>query len=520
MRRQALSECVLILTLMGMGLPTSQAADPASIAKTIDARLMARFQEAQITPAPAADDAEFLRRVHLDLIGRPPSPDMVRMFLAEASTSKRSQMVDALLADPRHADHFAMTWRALLLPEADSDAQLRYFQPGLEAWLRQKSLDRVGFDVLVRELLSVPIAGPNAPPQMVLRDLKQRNPWAFLASKNGDPATIAASATRLFLGVRLECAQCHNHPFEAWTQTQFWNQAAFFAGIERRGRSPFSPLVENRERREIAMMDRGETVPAVFLNGEVPTLDAGTPPRVAWADWMTAKENSRFSQALVNRVWGQLMGEGLVDPVDDFGAGNPPSDPDLLHDLAVAFVEADFQMQTLFAGICLSEAYQRTSRTTHPSQVGRQIFARMALKPMTGEQFFATAAQAIDYTPQSGRLGAGRDEDPVRRRILNEFATTGQFADPETSVSQALTLMNGRLINDAVAALSEQAPTDAKAQSLLEPLFLKTLSRFPTSDEQTIAAAHLDAGSSQERPRRLGDILWALLNSAEFRWNH
>lgn len=511
---------LMVFAVVGAFSSSGYCADAVSIARLIDSRLVARFQEMSLTPAPLADDAEFLRRVHLDVIGRPPAPETVVAFLNDATVGKRALMVHTLLADPRHADHFAKTWRALLLPEADSEAQLRYFQPGLEAWLREKSLQQVGFDTMVRDLLSVPIAGPNDPPQMVLRDLKQPNPWAFLASKGGDPAVIAASATRLFLGVRLGCAQCHNHPFETWTQTQFWNQAAFFAGIERRGRSPFSPLVEDRDRREIAIMGQGQTVPAVLLSGEAPRLEPGTPPRLAWAAWMTAKDNARFSQAIVNRVWAQFMGVGFVDPVDDFGAGNPPSHPELLNDLAGRFAESGFAMHTLFAGICLSEAYQRTSRTTDAVPSDRQLFARMAVKPMTGEQFFATVAQAIQYEPQANRLGAGRDEDPVKRRILNEFATADQYADPETSVSQALTLMNGRLLNDAVARFSEQDFQDTSDPALVESLYLRTVSRFPTTEERTVAVTHIHAGNSEDRSRRLGDLLWALLNSAEFRWNH
>lgn len=509
-----------LLLLLIVVISPAWGSDANAISQMIDTRLSTRFQQEGIVPAPAADDAEFLRRVHLDLIGRPPSADQVRGFLASTEANKRHRIVEELLADPQHADHFARTWRALLLPEADSDSQLRYFVPGLEAWLRQRALDGAGFDAIVQELLCVPIAGPNEPPQMVLRDLRQPNPIAFIASKNGDPATVAASSSRLFLGIRLECAQCHNHPFETWTQQQFWNQAAYFAGIERRGRSTFSPLVESIQRREIAMQDSQETVPAVLLTGHSPPIPEGLPARRVWAEWLTSPDNPYFARAIVNRTWGQLMGAGFVEPVDDFGSGNLPSHPDLLDDLAESFRTHRFQLRVLIAGICQSEAYQRTSRTTHPSQTGSQVFAKMAIKPMSGEQFFQTVAQAVDYAPQVNRLNAGRDEDPVRRRILNEFASADAYSDPETSVSQALTLMNGRLINDAAESLMKQAGTDQPLESTMEALFLKTLARFPTADEQATLIEHFVGNTPQQRSSEVGDLMWALLNTAEFRWNH
>ncbi|MBM4074394.1 MAG: DUF1553 domain-containing protein [Planctomycetes bacterium] len=495
------------------------AVEPQSIAFTIDEHFADAFRSQDVVPAPAADDAEFLRRVHLDLIGIPPNVDVIRSFLADSSPDKRTRIVNILISDPKHADHFAVTWRALLLPEATNDAQLRYFQPGLESWLRQKAIDRIGFDKIVRELLCVPIAGPEAAPQMVLRDLKQPNPIAFVASKGGDPATIAASAIRLFLGVRLECAQCHDHPFENWTQTQFWNQAAFFAGIERRGRSPFSPLVEDPGRREIKMMDKSETVMPILLNGDVPSIDSGMTPRTTWANWMTSKDNERFSQAIVNRLWGQLMGEGFVTPVDDFGTGNAPSHPELLNELARNFVNSDFQLQTMYAGICLSHSYQRTSRTTDPSQEMPGRFARMNIKPMSGEQFFATVAQAIDYQPPVQSQGAGRGDDPVRRRILNEFATAENYSDPETSVSQALMLMNSSLINDAIHRRNEE-PIQESVETMVESLFLKVLCRPPRSEEIKAIESYMDQADDNNKERQIADILWSLLNTAEFRWNH
>ncbi len=498
---------------------------PAEMSQQIDQTLNEYYEQHQIIPAPAADDAEFLRRVSLDLIGQTPEPNQVREFLKQTDSDKREHLIKALLRDRRHADHFAKTWRFLLLPEAETDTQMRYFQPGLEAWLEGRRLENAGFDAIVQGLLTVPIATPEERPQLVLRDLKAPNPLAFIASKGNDPAVLAASSTRLFLGIRLECAQCHDHPFDSWTQTQFWNQAAFFAGIERKGSSPFSPLVENRSQREIAMMGTDKLAPVLFLSGGQPELNPESSSRSAFADWITSPENSLFARAIVNRIWGQLMGEGLVDPVDDFTEANPPSHPELLDFLAEAFTDSGYDLNLLYTAICGTEAYQRTSRLTHESQNEPHCFAKMAIKPLSGEQFFATLAQTIRYQNNKNSLEVGRNEDPVRRRVLGQFASTGLYSNPETSVSQALALMNGSLVNRSVspessATIQQLMKEQSSLNQQIEELYLLAYSRFPTESELAQMSSYVASIESSHKSQRLGDILWVMLNSAEFRWNH
>lgn len=205
----------------------------------------------------------------------------MRVYCDDDRRDKRAALVDRLLADPEHARHFARVWRALLLPEADRDRQMRYLQPGFEAFLEQARRDGRGFDEMVRDLIAVPIAGPYEPPTFVLQDLRKANPRAFFASKDADPAKLASSVMRLFVGVRLECAQCHNHPFDSWTRNQFWNQAAFFAGIERRGKGPFAPLIETTAKRTIPIMETGDHVSAAFLNDASPAFAEGQSTRRA-----------------------------------------------------------------------------------------------------------------------------------------------------------------------------------------------------------------------------------------------
>ncbi len=515
---------VCMIAVAGSQLCRLDAAEPKILAHVIDSRLQARFDAEQLTPASRADDAEFFRRLNIDLVGSIPTAVAAQDFIRDTNENKRAITIDRLLESPEHADHFANVWRALLLPEAETDRQIRYFLPGFERWLRQRREENVGFDVIVRDLLTVPITGTEERPQHVLTNLQAANPMAFIAAKEADPGKLAATSTRLFLGVRLECAQCHNHPFDQWTQEQFWNQAAFFAGIQRKGRGPFAPVFESPETQSIALMnDASNIVPAVFLDGHAPELHKHAIPRLALAEWITSSENPYFPGATVNRVWGQLMGYGIVNPVDDFGDSNPPSHPELLNDLALAFTASGYNLTELYRSICRTEAYQRTSQQTDPLQSEPSLFAKMAIKPMSGEQFYDSLTQAIQHEAPVESQKLTRNEDPMRRRFLDTFGQQGDQSNPDTSVLQALTLMNGSLIGEATNAESGefiQALCAKPSGSNLDSLYLATLSRLPTDEEKTNLDAYVSETTEPEYAQHLGDVFWMLLNSAEFRWNH
>jgi hypothetical protein len=524
--RWAVLAMLCALTLLTPQLASgAETPDPEQLAKLIDQRLDERFAAENVTPAPQAEDAEFFRRLHLDLVGVIPSAQTALAFINDPDVNKREVAIDQLLLSTEHPLHFANVWRALLLPEAETDRQIRYFLPGFELWLQRRRAENAGFDIIVRDLLTVPITGTEERPQLVLTNLRNANPIAFVAAKEADPGKLAATTTRLFLGIRLECAQCHNHPFGVWTQEQFWNQAAFFAGIQKKGRGPFAPVLEKPEVKSIAVMcDAAKVVPALFLDGVTPPPTESL-QRELLADWITKPENPYFSKATVNRVWGQLMGYGIVNPVDDFGESNPPSHPELLNELAAAFTQSGYDLTFLYQAICRTKAYQRTSQQTASQQSEPTVFAKMALKPMSGEQFYDSLTIAIHRTASTSGRTMTRNEDPVRRRFLDTFGQQGEQSDPETSVLQALTLMNGTLISSATKLDAEgllqntlAASPDRLAQ--IEALYLATLSRRSTDAEQSQIAQYLDAIGDDKRERNLSDVLWMLLNSAEFRWNH
>jgi hypothetical protein len=517
--------CLVAVSLLAASAAPSSA-DPRELARNIDRRIEERLAAEHVRPAARADDAEFLRRVSLDLIGRIPTAAEVRGFLADSRADKRARTIDRLLADRQHAQHFARTWRALLLPEAEIDPRIAYFQPGFEAWLAERRQANAGFDAIVRELLTVPIPRPDQSPQFVLRDLRRPNPIAFLAVKQIEPAKIATSCVRIFLGVRMECAQCHDHPFDHWTQRQFWSQAAFFAGIERRGRGAFAPMVEVVDRQSIRMAETDKLVPAALLDGAKASANQRVPPRIRLADWMTSPQNAYFSRTSVNRVWAQLMGRGLVDPVDDFRDSNSPSHPELLQELAADFAKSGFDLNRLYRELCLTETYQRTSGWTEKEPARPELFASMSLKPMSGEQFYESFVQAIGRAPSEESGAVEGDQETLKREVVRQFAADEETGYPKTSVSQALALMNGSLVNDALASESgtrlkqtlETFPQAVDRQ--VAELYLSTLNRYPTADEKRIMLERCRTAKPGEEPRRLADVMWVLLNSAEFRWNH
>lgn len=499
-------------------LPTTSWADPPDariLAKRINAHLAKQHAANKVPVAPRAEDAEFLRRVSLDLTGRIPKVSEVRDFLDDADANKRHKLIVALLDSPRHARHFAATWRALLTPEITTDAGADVFQAGFEAWLYQQRRRQVGYDQTVRELLTTPIATNAQSAEVVLRDFEKPNALAFFAVKDAKPENLAAVTTRLFLGVQLECAQCHDHPFAKWSRKQFWNQAAFFAGIERQGRGVFQPLTEKVARRDIQLPDSPRKADALFLDGNAPKFLADRSSRDALAKWITAPDNAYFARATVNRVWGQLFGIGIVEPVDNFHDDNPPSHPELLDELARAFVAAKFDLNYLVTAICLTDAYQRTSARTHPSQDNSRLFARMVVKAMTGEQFFDSLALATGYKGTA-----------PRKQFLAQFALHGPASEPETSIQQALALMHGKFALDATTVRTSALLTAVvetpmlKTADRIEMLYLATLSRLPTAREMDVTRAHLAGVETSREPERLADVFWALLNSAEFRLNH
>jgi Protein of unknown function (DUF1553)/Protein of unknown function (DUF1549) len=516
-------------------------ADALALAATIDRHLGKGWADNKIVPSAPIDDGAFLRRVYLHLGGRIPSVYEVRRFLDDKADDKRVREVERLLAGQRYPLHMAHVWRALLLPEASAGSETRGFGPPLEGWLRSRFAANVPYDKIVRELLMV---APNgAQPNRLALDLygfdpgDGTSPLVFYQAKQFKPENLAEATARTFLGVRLGCAQCHNHPTADWKREQFWEFAAFFTNIGQ----PNQQLVDKPANRELKIPDTQKVVQAKFLDGKAPAWKEKDDPRAVLAEWLTRKDNPYFARATVNRVWAYFFGAGIIEPVDEMvGADNSPSHPALLDELAREFAAHDFDLKYLFLAITSSKAYQLSSIKTHPTQDEHRQFARAPLLGMTPEQLFDSVAEATRYGANGGR----NDQfafygSPAREEFLAKFHNVSDRpTEYQTSIIQALMLMNGQLTADATSLERSQLLSAVLGSPFMdtpqriETLYLATLTRQPSDKEMARATRFIDdalkAGdkpvSQEEKDRRykhaLADLFWALLNSGEFFFNH
>jgi hypothetical protein len=534
------SACLL---LVGAAITHAQApGSPAALAAKIDQHLAKRWLGAKVTPAPRADDAEFVRRVHLDLVGRIPTVAETRSFLADKQAERRQRLIERLLSSPRYGTHFAAVYRALLIPEAGNNFLVRFQQGNFEDWLKQQLARDVGYDKITRELLTFPVGNQGALAVFSLND--GPSPMAFYSAKEFKAESLAAGAARVFLGVRVECAQCHNHPFAEWKKEQFWGLAAFFSGIQsQRAGDVIIPAAEDPNKHELTIPGTETVVQAKFLDGKQPDWGkaASVSTRTVFADWIASRDNKYFARAAVNRTWAYFLGAGLVEPIDDMvGSGAAASHPELLDLLAREFAAHDFDLKFLIRAITLTEAYHRTSAGTDKAQGDPALFARMPLRGLTPEQLFDSLVTATGFRAGDGKesfLEAISGKASARAQILSKFANlTERPTMAQTSILHALTLMNGKIVADAtslersetLAALVD-APFLSSADRI-ETLYLAALSRRPSAKEidrmtRFVEEAVRDAGRDEKMLGRacndaLGDVFWALLNSSEFALNH
>jgi hypothetical protein len=521
------------------GPPDALTRDAQALAAKIDQHLTAGWAKAKAKAAPLADDAEFLRRAYLDLAGRIPDVYTVRSFLDDKAPDKRQRLIERLLGDPKYVLHFSNVWRDLMIPEANASLQARFTLPTFETWLKQKLNDNVTYDQMVREILTFPIGdGRRGIEAAFVGGGSDANPLAFYLAKEVKAENLAASVARLFLGVRVECAQCHNHPFAEWKRDQFWSFAAFFAGIERQAQGDFAfPTREVLDRRQLTIPGTERVVQATFLDGTEPKWKEKTSARATLADWITAAENPYFARAAVNRMWFYFFGTGLIDPVDEMvGTDITASHPELLNELAKDFAAHQFDLKYLIRGITFSKAYQLTSAQTHKSQEDPRLFAKMALRGLTPEQLFESVAQATAFKDRSpanpyGAFIAGNNTP--KADFLTKFANqSDKLVEAQRSILQALTLMNGKVVSDATSLEKSELLTGVLTSPFLdtterkiETLYLATLSRRPKAKELERLVKYVETGGGGEDKEKstehaLADVFWALLNSSEFCLNH
>lgn len=499
-------------------------------AAKIDAVFVAAWMAESVAPTEPADDAEYLRRLSLDLSGRIPAVSELRDFLESTSANKRKEVVEQLLDSPAFVRNFTTVWRNALIPQANSQPQLRGLIPGFEAWLWKHISEGSPYDQIAREIITTKLNTNNGGALA-----STTSPDAFFVVRELKPENLAAGTSRAFLGVRLDCAQCHDHPFDKWRQQQFWNMAAFYSGFSRPEGAEDNPammmaMTEKANQRSIAIPGTEEVVPAVFLSGQEPNWETqNRSPRELLAEWIVADTNPYFAKMAVNRLWAQFFGRGIVDPVDDFSDNNPPSHPAALSFLAQQFVASGYDMKHIVRVITATNVYQLSSRQTHASQQDPVHFARAVLRGLTPEQLFDSLAEAIGYyQPYRSDNPFVVDTNSPRAQFLDLFRDSAESPlDRETTILQALAMMNGDFIENATSlddsqTLKAVAEFPAMSQTeKLETLFMAVLSRLPNpAEEKTFTEYLASGGPSQDPKAALSDVFWVLLNSSEFLLNH
>ena len=507
--------CVLLpCPPIGAAETTVKKLTAAELAVRIEEHVGAKWKARRVTPAARADDAEWLRRISLDLSGRIPDILAARDFIDNPAPDKRARTIERLLKEDRHAYHWATVWRNWWLPET-GEMQNPFFAYTFEGWLRTQLKENKPYDHMVRAVLGGSRGG-------------HAGATAFYAAHQNKPENLASAASRLFLGVKLECAQCHNHPFARWKRQQFWEFAAFFGQVAPKQR-PLTKVAAVAG--EIAVPGTGKMVKARFPDGTTPKWK--DTPVDTLADWIVSKDNPYFARAAVNRVWEYLLGIGLVEPVDEEGPENLPSHPDLFDLLARQFAAHDFDLKYLLTAITLSRPYQLSSKQSHASQADPRLFGRMRVRGLSPEQMFDSLMLATGgkdegmegYAPLNGFRGPAASSPRVE--FLRRFPNQDKRTEQQTSILQALYLINGKLVADAtslehnknLAVIAEA--TTVKTSRRVEQLFLITLSRKPTAAESARLVRYIDRGGPhRDSARALCDVFWALLNASEFCSNH
>jgi hypothetical protein len=514
--------------------------DVLKLSKWIDEYLEGRWQELGVEPAPLADDAIFFRRLSLDLVGRIPELLDIHDFIDKSNTrpTKHWDAVEKYLASDLAARHFANFWRTQIIGRS-SNQQFQFFFPQFEAWLEDRIKKHTPLDQITTEILTAQNNGQPFQPGFGGPGGNPVSPTAFFVVNEGKAENIAGSSARVFLGVKIECAQCHKHPFAKWTREQFWEFAAFFSGQNGFGQPVQQPKgakqVAFKPGREIVIPEVNKVVKAKYLNGEEPNWGAFSDSRKTLAAWMTSPENPYFARAMADHLWAYFFGVSLLEPILEPNDDSPVTHPELIDTLAKELVAHKFDQMFLIRALVHTKAYQRSSGGPElATKEDYHLFLRMPIRSLTPEQIYdsfiaATARQGqIDnggFDPRFGGNPFAMNNTP-RGQFLAKFGTQDRRYDPQTSILQALFMMNGKFMtektrvdgNSDLGFLARQpTPTERKVRSLIRMV----LSRDPRPEEINRLVPYIDGGGpTHNMERAMEDVYWALLNSPEFLLNH
>ncbi len=492
----------------------SKPMDVQAVAKFIDAEINKELAASKVVASGRSTDAEFLRRASLDITGVIPSAERAEAFLYDSATDKRVKLIDELLGSSKYGQRLADIWVNQMVP-TDSMNRFTTKEP-LVKWMMETFNANKPWNEMAHDLITA-------------TSEQKKNGAVTYYMVNPAVDKMTDSIGKLFLGVQIQCAQCHNHPFTHWKQTEYWGLAQFFYNVsvtaQRNGKQTDvvpgvteSPRPKGKNR----LPESAKSVPAKFLGGEVAKLNSSKPYRPVLADWMCTADNPFFSKSMVNRIWAQYLGRGLVNPIDDMSDENEATHPALLEGLAKEFSAGGFDLKNLIRAICLSDAYQRTSLPTTANKSDTVLYSHMAVKVLTPEQLYdslTSVSGSQEGSRPSGKGGGPRGQaNTPRDRFVAFFSGSEnpKATDYEAGIPQALRLMNnGKL---TAGKPSEFTKTGAQPEKVVDRLYLMTVSRKPTEAEVKRLTDYIAKASDVKTAH--SDILWALLNSSEFTLNH
>lgn len=507
----------------------------------IDDHVFAKLRRVRTNPSGLCDDTTFVRRLYLDLLGILPTAEEAQAFVADQNTEKRTALVDTLLQRPEYADFWALKWSDLLRNEEkvlDRTGVEKFHQ-----WIRESIAQGKGIDQFARELLTA-------------RGSTYKNPAANYYRALRNPTDRSEATAQLFLGARLRCAKCHNHPFDRWTQDEYYQFAALFDGIDYK-------IIENKRRdkhdknqfigeQEVQLIKERKFVDprtkkaptARLLGSETTQLDDNRDRFEQLAEWITSPDNKLFATVQANRIWSNMMGRGLVDPVDDFRPTNPSTHPELLAALAKDFAEHKYELRHLIKRIATSRTYQLSTETNKTNADDPINYARATMPRLPAEVLLDSVHSALslpaDFKKYAkvkravalpGIEGAFLDKNPHHDdRFLRLFGKPPRLLNSDaerlndTSLAQVFEMTSGETLSSLLEAsgnrLDKLIASEKTNEEILNLLYWSTITRAPTTQEQETMLAHLAEKSGDEKRHALQDITWALINSKEFMFRH
>jgi hypothetical protein len=484
----------------------------------IDGHVFRKLQKLSVLPSPPADDAEFLRRIYLDSIGTLPTPAEARRFLDDKRPDRRARLVDELLARPEYADYWALKWADLLRVDRQALGHKRAY--GYYRWIRDSLAANKPVDRFAREVLTA--EGP----------LAEVGPASFYKA-TPRPGDAASTLAQVFLGVRIACAECHHHPFDRWSQADYFGMQAFFAPLSVKN-TPGGELLVSAGTATAKDPRSGAAIFAHAPGTPPPAVNPAGDRRQVLADWLTAPDNPYFARNIANRVWAHFMGRGLVEPVDDVRATNPPTNPELLDALARHLVDNKYDVKALIRVITASRVYQLSSKPNETNDRDEQNYSRALFKRIDAEVLLDMVCQTTGVDEKFSGVPAGTRaiqlwDSRVSHYFLKLFGRPERASacecerNTEPGVAQVLHVLNSpelqaKLSHEggSITRLVKQHADDGK---LADELYLTFFSRLPTDKERDVAVEYLSRDKAKRR-EAAEDLAWSMMNSLEFIFNH